>query len=152
MSTFSALGLAPDLVDALAAGGITSPFPVQAATIPDALAGLDVCGRAPTGSGKTIAFGAPLVERVEKARPRRPSALILAPTRELAAQIARELEPMAVARNHRVFTIYGGVGYEPQKRALWLLKEASERRFWPSKITRIPSSLHVQSMYLPADW
>ena len=118
MSTFSALGLAPDLVDALAAGGITSPFPVQTATIPDALAGLDVCGRAPTGSGKTIAFGAPLVERVEKARPRRPSALILAPTRELAAQIARELEPMAIARNRRVFTVYGGVGYEPQKRAL----------------------------------
>ncbi|MEP6625579.1 MAG: DEAD/DEAH box helicase [Acidimicrobiia bacterium] len=118
MSSFSDLGLAPDLVHALISRGIKEPFPVQAATIPDALAGKDVCGRAPTGSGKTIAFGAPTVERVEAARPRRPSALILAPTRELAAQITRELEPMASIRNQRVFAVYGGVGYEPQKRAL----------------------------------
>ena len=118
MSSFTDLGLAPDLVAALISRGITEPFPVQAATIPDALAGKDVCGRAPTGSGKTIAFGAPTVERVTSARPRRPSALILAPTRELAAQITRELEPMAAVRNQRVFAVYGGVGYEPQKRAL----------------------------------
>ena len=118
MSSFSDLGLAPDLVAALISRGISAPFPVQAATIPDALAGKDVCGRAPTGSGKTIAFGAPVVERVGPSRPRRPSALILAPTRELAAQIVRELEPLADVRNQRVFAIYGGVGYEPQKRAL----------------------------------
>ena len=118
MSSFSDLGLAPDLVAALISRGITEPFPIQAATIPDALAGKDVCGRAPTGSGKTIAFGAPLVERVSPSRPRRPSALILAPTRELAAQIMRELEPLANVRRQRVFAIYGGVGYEPQKRAL----------------------------------
>ncbi len=118
MSSFSDLGLAPDLVAALISRGITAPFPVQAATIPDALAGKDVCGRAPTGSGKTIAFGAPVVERVGPSRPRRPSALILAPTRELAAQIVRELEPLANVRRKRVFAVYGGVGYEPQKRAL----------------------------------
>jgi Superfamily II DNA and RNA helicases len=118
VSSFSDLGLAPDLVAALISRGITEPFPIQAATIPDALAGKDVCGRAPTGSGKTIAFGAPLVERVSPSRPRRPSALILAPTRELAAQIMRELEPLANVRRQRVFAIYGGVGYEPQKRAL----------------------------------
>ena len=118
MSSFTDLGLAPDLVAALIARGITAPFPVQAATIPDALAGKDVCGRAPTGSGKTIAFGAPTVERVTSSRPRRPSALILAPTRELAAQITREIEPLANVRRQRVFAVYGGVGYEPQKRAL----------------------------------
>jgi superfamily II DNA/RNA helicase len=116
--SFTDLGLAPDLVDALSARGVTAPFPIQAATVPDALAGQDICGRAPTGSGKTIAFGLPIVERVLPARPRRPSCLILAPTRELAAQIARELEPLAVTRGHRVFAVYGGVGYEPQKRAL----------------------------------
>jgi superfamily II DNA/RNA helicase len=118
VSTFESLGLATDLVASLADRGITEPFPVQAVTLPDALAGRDVCGRAPTGSGKTIAFGLPLVERVEKARPRRPSALVLAPTRELAAQIVRELAPLAEARDQRVFAVYGGVGYEPQKRAL----------------------------------
>ncbi len=118
MSSFTDLGLAPDLVHALVSRGITEPFPVQAATIPDSLAGRDVAGKAPTGSGKTIAFGAPVVDRVAPARPRRPSALILAPTRELAAQIARELQPLAEIRGHRVFSVYGGVGYEPQKRAL----------------------------------
>ncbi len=118
MPTFSDLGLARDLVAALNERGIMEPFPVQTATIPDALAGKDVCGRAPTGSGKTIAFGAPTVERAGRSRPRRPSALVLAPTRELAAQIVRELEPLADVRNQRVFAIYGGVGYEPQKRAL----------------------------------
>ena len=97
MPSFTDLGLAPDLVDALSTRGVTDPFPIQAATIPDALAGRDICGRAPTGSGKTIAFGLPIVERVQPARPRRPSCLILAPTRELAAQIARELEPLADA-------------------------------------------------------
>jgi len=78
--SFTDLGLAPDLVDALSARGVTAPFPIQAATIPDALEGRDICGRAPTGSGKTIAFGLPIVERVQPARPRRPSCLILAPT------------------------------------------------------------------------
>jgi len=118
VSSFTGLGVPEDLVAALAARDITAPFPVQAATIPDLLAGRDVCGRAPTGSGKTIAFGVPLLARVERAAPKRPRALVLAPTRELAAQIERELSPLAQARGRRVFSVYGGVGYEAQRRAL----------------------------------
>jgi superfamily II DNA/RNA helicase len=118
VSTFQHLGVPADLVAVLRDRNITEPFPVQAATIPDALAGADVCGKAPTGSGKTLAFGVPLVVRVALARPRRPRALVLAPTRELAAQIHKELEPLAAARDKRVCTVYGGVGYEKQKKAL----------------------------------
>jgi superfamily II DNA/RNA helicase len=118
VSTFQHLGVPADLVAVLRDRDITEPFPVQAATIPDALAGADVCGKAPTGSGKTLAFGVPLVVRVASARPRRPRALVLAPTRELAAQIHKELEPLAAARDKRVCTVYGGVGYEKQKKAL----------------------------------
>jgi superfamily II DNA/RNA helicase len=118
VSTFTDLGVPEDLVAVLSRRGITDPFPVQSLTIPDLLAGRDVCGSAPTGSGKTIAFGVPLVERVGRAKPKSPRALVLAPTRELAAQIQRELEPLADARDRRVFTVYGGVGYEPQRRAL----------------------------------
>jgi superfamily II DNA/RNA helicase len=118
VSSFIDLGVPADLVDVLAHGGITSPFPVQELTIPDLLAGRDVCGSAPTGSGKTIAFGVPLVDRVSRAKPKRPRALVLAPTRELAAQIQRELAPLANVRDRTVFTVYGGVGYEPQRRAL----------------------------------
>src|SRR5918997_374514 len=86
-SSFAALGVPAEMVSALADRSITEPFAIQSATIPDALAGRDVCGRAPTGSGKTLAFGLPLAARVERARPHRPKALVLAPTRELAAQI-----------------------------------------------------------------
>jgi len=116
--SFHDLGVPADLVAALRRRNITEPFPVQVATLPDALAGADVCGRAPTGSGKTLAFGLPLVVRAAPARPRRPRALVLAPTRELAAQIHKELEPLAAARDKRVCTVYGGVGYEKQKKAL----------------------------------
>jgi superfamily II DNA/RNA helicase len=118
VSSFTDLGVPEDLAAALRARGITAPFPVQAATIPDLLEGHDVCGRAPTGSGKTLAFGVPLVHRVRRSKPKRPRALVLAPTRELAAQIQRELTPLAEARDRRVFTVYGGVGYEPQRKAL----------------------------------
>ena len=118
MSTFEELGVPADLVAVLQRGGITEPFPVQAATIPDMRTGRDVCGKAPTGSGKTLAFGLPLVERVPAARPRRPRALVLAPTRELAAQIERDLTPLAAVRDKRICTVYGGVGYEKQKKAL----------------------------------
>jgi superfamily II DNA/RNA helicase len=114
----SELGIPADFIAALAERGVTSPTPIQAATIPDILAARDVCGRAPTGSGKTLAFGIPLLARVEKAKPRRPRALVLAPTRELAAQIRRELEPLGALRDRRVFAVYGGVGYDPQRRAL----------------------------------
>jgi superfamily II DNA/RNA helicase len=116
--SFSDLGVPADLVDALDRRGISAPFEVQAATIPDILAGRDVCGRAPTGSGKTLAFGIPLLARIGKAAPKKPRALVLAPTRELAAQIQRDLEPLARARGRSVYAVYGGVGYDPQRRAL----------------------------------
>ncbi len=103
MSSFTDLGVPADLVAVLANGGITAPFPVQALTIPDLLAGRDVCGSAPTGSGKTIAFGLPLVDRVGRAKPKKPRGLVLAPTRELAAQIQRELAPLGRRpRPHRL--------------------------------------------------
>lgn len=117
-TTFAQLGLPDTLVRALAKGNIVEPFPVQTVTIPDALAGKDVSGRAPTGSGKTLAFGLPLLTKVDRANAYRPRALILAPTRELAEQIKRELVPLAQAVGRRVFAIYGGVGYGPQKGAL----------------------------------
>ena len=89
---FAALGLPERIVERLAREGITSPFPIQTATIPDALAGKDVLGRGQTGSGKTLAFGLPLITRLLEAglqrRPRKPHALILTPTRELAMQIS----------------------------------------------------------------
>ncbi len=117
-TTFAQLGLPKPLVHALTERGVTEPFPVQGATIPDALAGKDVSGKAPTGSGKTLAFGLPLLARVDKADRRRPRALILAPTRELAEQIKQDLAPLARAVDRRVLAIYGGVGYGHQKNAL----------------------------------
>ena len=115
---FAALGVPADLRAQLDAIGIVEPFPIQSAVIPDALAGRDVTGRAPTGSGKTLAFGLPVVAGLRSASNRRPTALILAPTRELADQIATELRPFVRARNHAVVTAYGGVGYGPQRKAL----------------------------------
>ena len=116
--TFRDLGVPADLTALLDERGITSPFPVQAATLPDAMAGRDVCGKAPTGSGKTLAFGIPLVTRATKGRPRRPHALVLAPTRELAAQIESELRPLAALRKMAVASFYGGVGFGKQLAAL----------------------------------
>jgi superfamily II DNA/RNA helicase len=118
MTTFAQLGLPDPLVRALAKRDIVEPFPVQAATIPDALAGRDVSGKAPTGSGKTLAFGLPLLATVERANSRKPRALVLAPTRELAEQIKKELAPLAKAVGRHVTAVYGGVGYGPQKGAL----------------------------------
>ena len=116
--TFTDLGVPARLADVLAANGMTDAFPVQAATIPDALEGKDVCGRAPTGSGKTIAFGIPVVVRTAKAAPKRPTALILSPTRELADQIRTEILPIARANHRDVAAVYGGVGYGAQLNAL----------------------------------
>ena len=116
--TFADLGLPEHLIAILDRRDITSPFPIQALTIPDVLAGRDVCGRAPTGSGKTLAFGLPLVVRLGRGKARRPRGLILAPTRELAEQITAELRPLAKASNRSMASIYGGVGYGPQKRQL----------------------------------
>ncbi|HEY6317496.1 MAG TPA: DEAD/DEAH box helicase [Acidimicrobiia bacterium] len=117
-STFEALGVAPDLVATLAAQGIDAPFPVQALTIADGLAGRDVCGKAKTGSGKTLAFGLPLLQRVRPAEPRRPTGLVLVPTRELANQVFGVLEALAAGRGQRVVAVYGGVGFEHQIAAL----------------------------------
>ncbi len=115
MTTFAHLGLPDPLVRALRDCGVSTPFPIQAAAIPDALGGRDVRGKAPTGSGKTLAFGLPLLATVDAAGRNRPRALVLAPTRELAQQISEELTPLAKAVRRRVFAIYGGVGYGPQK-------------------------------------
>ena len=117
-SPFTALGLPDALVARLSRAGITEPTPIQTAVIPDSLAGLDVCGRAPTGSGKTLAFGLPMVLNLDKAKRRMPTGLVLAPTRELAQQIADALRPFLADRGRKVVAIYGGVGYGPQRTAL----------------------------------
>ncbi|QYG95624.1 DEAD/DEAH box helicase [Iamia sp. SCSIO 61187] len=106
------------LVRALHERGLTEPFPIQAATLPDALAGRDVCGRAPTGSGKTLAFGIPLAVRVTNASPKRPKALVLVPTRELAAQVRDELVKLVKPFGRTVHAFYGGVGFGAQVKAL----------------------------------
>ena len=95
--------------------GVHTPFPIQELVIADVLAGRDVLAKSPTGSGKTLAFGVPLVDRIA-ADARRPAALILAPTRELAGQIVDELRPLARARSLSVAAVYGGVGFEKQTR------------------------------------
>ncbi len=115
--TFESLGVPGELARSLHDRGILAPFPIQAATIPAALAGRDVCGRAPTGAGKTLAFGIPLMQRVGRARPGSPRALVLAPTRELAAQICDELRQLAHPEQ-TVDAFYGGVGFGNQLRAL----------------------------------
>jgi superfamily II DNA/RNA helicase len=117
-TTFADLGVPSAITEVLAAGGITKPFPIQAATLPDALAGRDVLGRGRTGSGKTYAFVLPVLTRLAASgaprRPGRPRALILAPTRELATQIEASIAPLAEALSLRTLTIFGGVGPNPQ--------------------------------------
>jgi superfamily II DNA/RNA helicase len=119
---FAALGLPERIVERLAREGITSPFPIQTATIPDALAGKDVLGRGQTGSGKTLAFGLPLITRLLEAdlprRPRKPHALILTPTRELAMQISDALEPLVHVVGLRHKLVAGGLSYTTQINAL----------------------------------
>jgi superfamily II DNA/RNA helicase len=113
--SFAELGVSSALTRALADRGITSPFPIQGLVIADVLAGHDVLAKSPTGSGKTLAFGLPMLDMIA-AEARRPAALVLAPTRELATQIVDELRPLAHARALRVSAVYGGVGYEKQTR------------------------------------
>jgi superfamily II DNA/RNA helicase len=115
---FADLGVPSNLVERLAARGITEAFPIQEAAIPDALAGRDVVGKAITGSGKTLAFGLPLMARLTKARPRKPVALVLVPTRELAAQVQKELAQLTEDRGRRVICIYGGTSYNVARKAL----------------------------------
>ena len=117
-TTFADLGVPAELVRTLRARGFADAFPIQAMTVPDGLAGRDLCGRAPTGSGKTIAFGIPLVALVGKARPKRPRGLVLVPTRELAAQVSGELQWLGGGRKLRVAAVYGGAGFGAQLKAL----------------------------------
>ena len=123
---FTELGLPVGLTDALARAGVSRPFPIQAAVIPDVLAGRDVLGRAATGSGKTLAFGLPMLGRLEgdtnghpvRSAPRRPRGLVLVPTRELAMQVTEALAPLGQARGLTVRLVAGGLPIGKQITAL----------------------------------
>jgi superfamily II DNA/RNA helicase/cold shock CspA family protein len=117
-SAFADLGVPTRFLKPLDRAGVQTPFPIQAAVLPDAYAGRNIAGRAPTGSGKTLAFGLPLVANVPDAKRRAPTGLVLAPTRELAGQIADALRPLARVDGRVVTAVYGGVGYGPQRKAL----------------------------------
>ena len=112
--SFAGLGVSDAVAAALVRRGITRPFPVQRRVIPDALAGHDLLVKSPTGSGKSLAFGLPVVDRLERGA--RPGALVLAPTRELAGQIVEELRDAAQARGLSIAAVYGGTGIERQSR------------------------------------
>jgi superfamily II DNA/RNA helicase len=126
-TTFADLGARPATVEALEKVGIVHPFPIQAMTLPVALSGHDVIGQAKTGTGKTLGFGIPLLERVaapgeagyeELAKPGAPQALVIVPTRELAVQVHGDLKVASALRPVRLLTVYGGRAYEPQVEAL----------------------------------
>ncbi|MFP3914051.1 MAG: DEAD/DEAH box helicase [Actinomycetota bacterium] len=123
LGSFADLGLPTQIVDVLGSEGITVPTPIQSLAIPDALAGKDVCGRAVTGSGKTLAFGIPLVLRDYTASDRDPEALVLVPTRELAAQVTEALEGPAAVREVRIVAVYGG---SPMKAQISAVKRGSD--------------------------
>ncbi|TFJ95362.1 transporter [Platysternon megacephalum] len=117
-TAFADYGLPTPIVTALSGKGIETPFPIQAATIPDALAGKDILARAQTGSGKTLGFGLPMLARLDQGeRGRHPRGVILAPTRELAVQVADELAPMAANLGLRMVLVAGGMGFGPQLKA-----------------------------------
>jgi superfamily II DNA/RNA helicase len=126
VTTFRELGVLPEICDALERGGITTPFPIQEMTLSVALMGTDLIGQARTGTGKTLAFGIPILQRsVAPGDPDyaevpqgKPQALVVAPTRELALQVSGDLALAGADRGLRVLTVYGGVGYEPQLDAL----------------------------------
>ena len=118
MVRFSDLGIGPGLVQSLSSQGITEPFEVQIESIPSLMNGRDLCCRAPTGSGKTLAFGLPMIERTKSAQSKRPTALILTPTRELAEQIRNVLDPLAWNSRMKVLSVYGGTSYGRQLKGL----------------------------------
>ena len=115
MSSFADLGVSTPVANALAAGGIHRPFAIQRLVIGDVLAGRDVLAKSPTGSGKTLAFAVPVADRISRSDGR-PAALVLAPTRELAAQIVDDARPVVRARGLEVAAVYGGVGFEKEIR------------------------------------
>ncbi len=117
---FAALGVPAGLLPVLSTLGAETPFPIQAATLPATLAGRDVLGRGKTGSGKTIAFAVPMVARLTGGRSTagRPRGLVVLPTRELALQVQRTVQPLAAAAGLTTVTVFGGVGYGPQRAAL----------------------------------
>jgi superfamily II DNA/RNA helicase len=118
--SFSDLGVSPKLVSTLHKQGITEPFPIQVATLPDALEGHDILGQGKTGSGKTLAFGIALLNNIQhlRAEARRPLAIVLAPTRELAQQIDEVLFPLAKAIGHSTVVVAGGLSFKKQISAL----------------------------------
>lgn len=124
--TFADLGVLPEISEALSSAGITHPFPIQQMAIPLAIDGVDMIGQARTGTGKTLAFGVSVLQRVSPPQlqgddfeaPGKPQAIILCPTRELAMQVSRDLSLAGSVRHVRVLTVYGGVAYEPQLDAL----------------------------------
>ncbi|AYF76948.1 DEAD/DEAH box helicase [Nocardia yunnanensis] len=120
--SFADLGVRAPLVRALTDAGITAPFPIQADTLPDSLAGRNVLGRGKTGSGKTLAFSIPMIDRLggenRKPTPHHPRGLVLAPTRELATQIAAAMQPLAAAYRMSVTTVFGGVSQHRQVQAM----------------------------------
>ncbi|UVJ38405.1 DEAD/DEAH box helicase [Arthrobacter sp. CJ23] len=125
--SFADFNVRADIVESLADAGITHPFPIQAMTLPVALGGHDIIGQAKTGTGKTLGFGIPALQRVvgqddagydKLAVPGAPQALVIVPTRELAVQVANDLQTASRKRNARIATIYGGRAYEPQIEAL----------------------------------
>lgn len=125
--TFAELGVLPEIAEALAAVGIASPFPIQTLAIPIAIGGTDLIGQARTGTGKTLAFGISLLQRIFQPgtdqyetlkAPGKPQALVMCPTRELAVQVSKDLETASSIRKVRILTIYGGVSYDGQLSAL----------------------------------
>ncbi|MEV1147681.1 DEAD/DEAH box helicase, partial [Micromonospora sp. NPDC049799] len=135
--SFAHTGLAPALLAELTVQGITEPFPIQSATLPDSLAGRDVLGRGRTGSGKTLAFGLPTLSRIagRRARPGRPLALVLVPTRELAQQVTTALAPYARAVGVRCATVVGGLS---------LNRQADELRAGAEVVVGTPRRLQEQ--------
>ncbi len=118
ITSFAEFGLPDRMSEVLLQRGITQPLPIQAAAIADVLAGRDVSGKAPTGSGKTLAFALPIAATLKRSTPKRPRALVLAPTRELAGQIATEMGPLLATRSLKAYPFYGGVGFGGQRNAL----------------------------------
>jgi superfamily II DNA/RNA helicase len=127
LSTFTDLGVLPEIADAIESVGITSPFPIQEMTLPIALMGTDLIGQARTGTGKTLAFAIPVLQRIvaphdsdydELVAPGKPQALVICPTRELALQVSGDVKVAAAKRGTRTLTVYGGVGYDDQLNTL----------------------------------